>query len=67
MISTAEMFLQVIKAKHINAKREKETARAACSNPDGTTTYGAQSDLAQQWEGQEIAFKQLIDIAEGKL
>lgn len=49
------LIIELIRAKMINAKREKE----AC---EGSKLGGA----FDHFEGQEIAFKQLLDILEAK-
>lgn len=58
------LVVELIRAKQINAKREKEYSRERCTNPDGTKTHGAQSDYALLWEGQETAYTQLLTILE---
>jgi hypothetical protein len=48
MASEQTLIRELIRAKHINAVREKE------SNTDTL--------LRAEWVGQEIAYKQLLDI-----
>lgn len=65
MVATKQtLIIELIRARAINAKREKEAARALSSNPDGTTTRGAQSDYALLWEGQETALNSLLSVLE---
>lgn len=49
-----KLMKELIRAKMINAKRGKEAT--------GGNKLGGTYD---HWEGQEIAFKQLLDILEG--
>jgi hypothetical protein len=51
MATEQTLIRELVHAKHINAKREKEAVNIA-----------HEPALWEHWHGQEIAFKQLLDI-----
>ena len=59
MASDQTLIKELVRAKMINAKREKEAL--SC----GDTSTEGQQRLWGQWEGQEIMAKQILDILEG--
>lgn len=50
---------ELLRAKMINAKREKEAAKIVMDGADCVLT---ETTIFHHWEGQEIAFRQMLDI-----
>lgn len=57
MATEQTLIKELIRAKMINAKREKEAVLLPTTPPTADPLY-------QHWEGQEIMAKQLLDILE---
>ncbi len=56
MASEQRLITELVRAKMINAKREKESAfDPVADNP-----------IYRQWEGQEMMAQQILGILEGK-
>lgn len=59
MTTKQTLIRELVRAKYINAKREKEAAKPI-------NGMGHDSALYLEWSGQETAFKQLLDILEAE-
>lgn len=58
-----KLIKELIRAKMINAKRAKE-AYMNLEMHENASSVMAKNSQHSYWEGQEIAFKQLLDILE---
>ena len=59
MATEQTLIRELIRAKYINAKREKEASY------DSTDKSAPLGECYHQWEGQETMAKQLLDIIGG--